>query len=72
MLDIGKGLEFFDIELGAVKALLDVFRISVGVDKQILQLNQVVLLAFVGVENFATTIDTFCAVFACHALKFPP
>ena len=66
MLEVGQRLEFFDVELRAVETLLNVFRIAVGVGKQILELNEVVLTAFALVEHFATTVDTFRTIFAGH------
>ena len=66
VLDVGKGLEFLHIELGAVKAFFDVLRISVGVGEQILELDQAILAAFALVEHFAAVVDAFGAVFAGH------
>ena len=66
MFDVGEGLELLHIELRAVKALLDVFRITVGVGKQFLELNQAVLAALAFVEHFAAAVNAFGAVFAGH------
>ena len=57
VLDVGKGLELLHVELGAVKAFLDVFRISVGVGEQVLELDQAILAAFALVEHFAAVVD---------------
>ena len=68
VLDVGKGLELLHVELGAVKAFLDVFRISVGVGEQVLELDQAILAAFALVEHFAAVVDAFGAVFAGHVI----
>ena len=68
VLQVREGLEFLHVELGAVEALLHVFRIAVGVGKQILELNEVVLAAFALVENFAAAVDAFGAVFTGHSI----
>ena len=66
MFEVGQRLELFDVELSAVEALLHVFRIAIGVGKQILELNEVVLAALAFIEHFATAVDTFRTIFAGH------
>ena len=66
VLDVGKRLEFLHVELGAVETFFDVFRISVGVGEQVLELDEAVLAALALVEHFAAVINAFGAVFAGH------
>ena len=66
MLEVGKRLELLDVELGTVETLLHVFRIAVGVGKQVLELDKVILAAFALVEHFAAAVNSFRTVFAGH------
>ena len=66
MLDIGKGLEFFDVELSTIKTFFNIFRITVGVREQFFQLNEVILLALIGIKNFTAAEDTLSAILASH------
>ena len=66
VLDIGQRFEFFDVELGAIKALFHVLGIAVGIRQQILELDQVVLSAFAFIQHFAAAVYAFRAVFAGH------
>ena len=66
VLDIGKGLEFFDVELSTIKTFFNIFRITVGVREQFFQLNEVILLALIGIKNFTAAEDTLSAILASH------
>ena len=67
MLDVRKGLELFDIELGAIKTLLYVFGIAIGIGQEILQLDKAVLTAFAFIKHFLAAVDSFGAIFTGHA-----
>ena len=66
MLDIGKCLEFVHIELSAVKTLFYIFGIPVGIGKQLLELDEAILLALALVQNFTAAENAFGAVLSGH------
>jgi hypothetical protein len=66
MLEIGQFSEFFHIELGPIKPFLDILGISICIRKQIFELNLIKFFALALVENLASAVDSFCAVFAGH------
>ena len=66
MLDVRQRLEFFDVELGAIKALFYVFGIAVGIGQKIFQLNEAVLTALAFIEYFSAAVDPFGAIFTGH------
>lgn len=66
MLDVGNILELLHIELSAIKTLLHIFRIPVGIRQQILELDQAILAAFAFIKDFPTVVDAFGTVFTRH------
>ena len=66
VLEVVERAELVHVELCAVKALLDVLGVSVGIGEQLLELELAVLSAFRLVEYLAPGINPFCAVFSGH------
>jgi hypothetical protein len=66
MFEVDEIAEFFHGKLGAVKALLYVFGISIRIREQLFELDLVVFLAFRGIQNFASAENAFSAILAGH------